>query len=161
MCMLALSSAIKGKIISHYPDSGDTMYRLLFNQAIFPRIQNSQQKAFNLLFCRCEPLGNFRKFEKFQANHFLPLLQSRRRKVNTNSKTSATKMRMQFLKMDCFVSKVPSKQSKLQFQLVKSQGAVLNQLTYLFLQHLLVNLKIKMLQILSLKIMLVLHVKLH
>ena len=98
MCMLGLSLAIKGKIISRYPDSGDAVYRLHFNQAIFPRIQNSQQKAFNLLFCRCEPLGNFRKFEKFQTNHFVPLLQCRRSKVNTNSKPSAKKMRMEFLK---------------------------------------------------------------
>ena len=73
MCMLGLSSAIKGKIISHYPDFGDAMYRLLVNQVIFPCIQNSQQKTFNFLFCRCEPLGNFRKFEKFQTNHFVPL----------------------------------------------------------------------------------------
>ena len=109
-------SAIKGKIISHYPDIGDAMCRLLFNQVIFPRIQNSQQKTFNLLFCRCEPLGNFRKFEKFQTNHFVPLLQCRKSKVNTNSKPSAKKMRMEFPKMDSFVSKVPSKQSKLQFQ---------------------------------------------
>ena len=116
MCMLGLSSAIKGKIISHYPDGGDAMYRGLINQAIFPRIQNSQQKAFNLLFCRCEPLGNFRKFEKSQTNHFVPLFQCRRSKVNTNSKPSAKKMRMEFPKMDFFVSKVPSKQSKLQFQ---------------------------------------------
>ena len=92
------------------------MYRFLFNQAIFPRIQNSQQKTFNLLFCRCEPLGNFRKFAKYQANHFVSLLQCRRSKVNTNSKPSAKKMRMDFLKTDSFVSKVPSKQSKVQFQ---------------------------------------------
>ena len=116
MCMLGLSSAIKGKIISHYPDSGDAMYRLLFNQANFPRSQNSQQKSFNLMFCRCEPLGNFRKFEKFQTNHFVPLLQCRRSKVNTNSKPSAKKMRMEFPKMDSFFFKVPSKQSKLPFQ---------------------------------------------
>ena len=73
MCMLGLSSVIKGKIISHYPDIGDAMCRFLLNQVIFPHIQNSQQKTFNLLFCRCEPLGNFRKFEKFQTNHFVPL----------------------------------------------------------------------------------------
>ena len=42
MCILGLFSAIKGKIISHYPDSGDTMQRLPFNQAIFPRIKNLQ-----------------------------------------------------------------------------------------------------------------------
>ena len=116
MCMLGLSSVIKGKIISHYPDIGDAMCRLLFYQVIFPRIQNSQQKTFNLLFCRCEPLGNFRKFEKFQTKHFVPLLQCRRSKVNTNSKASAKKITMDFPKTDSFVSKVPSKQSKLQFQ---------------------------------------------
>ena len=116
MCMLGLSSVIKGKIISHYLDIGDKTCRLLFNQVIFRRIQNSQQKTFNLLFCRCEPLGNFRKFEKFQTNHFVPLLQCRRSKVNTNSTASAKKITKEFPKMDSFVSKVPSKQSKLIFQ---------------------------------------------
>ena len=72
MCMLRLSTAINGKIISNYPDFGDAMYRLLFNQAIFPRIQNSQRKTLNLLFCRCGLLDNFRKFEKFQTKHFVP-----------------------------------------------------------------------------------------
>ena len=72
MCMLGLFSAIKENIISHYPNSSDAMYRLRFNRTIFPRIQNSQQKSFNLLFCRCEPVGHFRKFEKFQANHLVP-----------------------------------------------------------------------------------------
>ena len=159
MCMLGLSSVIKGKIISHYPDIGDAMCRLLFNQVIFPRNQNSQQKSFNFLFCRCEPLGNFRKFEKFQTKHFVPLLQYRRSKVNTNSKSSAKKITMDFPKTDSFVSKVPSKQSKLHVQ--PCQSGMLIQWTYIFLQHLLLHLKIKMLQVLSLKIMLVLYVKLH
>ena len=113
MCMLGLFSAIKENIISHYPNSSDAMYRLRFNRTIFPRIQNSQQKSFNLLFCRCEPVGHFRKFEKFQANHLVPLLQCRRRKLDTNSKPSAKKMRIEFPKINSFVSKVPSKQSKL------------------------------------------------
>ena len=107
MSMLTLSLAIKGKIISHYPDSGDAMYKLLFNPAILPTIQNSQQKTFKLLFYRCEPLGNFRKFEKFQANHFVPLLQGRKSKMNTNSKPAAKKIRKEVPKMDSFVSKVP------------------------------------------------------
>ena len=88
MCILGLSSSIKEKVISHYPDSGGAMHRHLFNQAIFSCIKNLQQKIFNLLFCRCKPLGNFRKFEKFQTNHYVPLLQCRRNKVNTNSKPS-------------------------------------------------------------------------
>ena len=46
----------------------------------------------------------------------MPLLQCRRSKVNTNSKPSAKKIRMEFPKMDSFVSKVTSKQYKLQFQ---------------------------------------------
>ena len=124
MCMLGLFSAINGKIISHYPDSSDAMYRLLFNQAIPPRIQNSQPKSFNLLFCRCEPLGNLKKFEKFQKNPFVPLLQCGKSKVNTNTKPTAKKMNMEFLKMDSFVYKVPSKQSKLQFQPSQGQSAV-------------------------------------
>ena len=159
--MQGLSSAIKLKIISHYPESGDAMYRLLFNQAIFPRIQNSQQKTFNLLFCRCEPFGNFRKFEKFQTNHFVPLLQCKRSKVNTNSKLSAKKMRMEFPKMDSFVSKVPSKQCKLQFQPCKKSQCCVKSINLSFPSASTVTFKDKMLQILSVKIMLVLHVKLH
>ena len=43
-------------------------------------------------------------------------MQYRRSKVNTNSKSPAKKMRMEFPKMNSFVSKVVSKQSKIQFQ---------------------------------------------
>ena len=74
------------------------------------------KKTFNLLFCRREPLGNFRKFKIFQTNYFVPLLQCSKSKVNTNFKPTAKKMRMEFPKMDSLVSKVPSKHSKLQFQ---------------------------------------------
>ena len=35
MCMLGLSSAKKGKIISNCPESGDAMYRLFFNQPTY------------------------------------------------------------------------------------------------------------------------------
>ena len=90
MCMLGLSLPIKGKIISYYPDSGYVMYKLLFNPAILPHIQNSQQKTFKLLFYRCHPMGNFRKFENFQANHFVPSWKGRKSKINTNSKTAET-----------------------------------------------------------------------
>ena len=102
MRMLRLSSAMKGKIVSHYHSSGDVMYRLLFNQTILPRIQNSQQK----MFCRCEPLSNFRKLQKFERSHFVPVLQCIKRKINTNSEHTAEKVRMEFLKMGSFVPKV-------------------------------------------------------
>ena len=66
--------------------------------------------------CTCKTLSNFRKFEKFQTNHFVLLLKYRRSKANANSKPTANIMRIEFPKMGFFVSKVPSKQSKLQFQ---------------------------------------------
>ena len=141
MCMLGLSSAIKGKIISHYPHSCDAIYRLPFNQAIFPCIQNSQQKTFNLLFCRCEPLGNFRKFEKFQTKHFVPLLQCKRSKVNTNSKPSERKWEWSPLKWISLSPKYLQSSLNYNFNLVKSHSAVLNWLTYLFLQHTLLHQK--------------------
>ena len=102
----------KGKNNFHYPDIGDAMYRILFIRLFFHAcsIRNKNLSSY------FEPLGNLRKFEKFHANHFVPLLQCRRSKVNTSSEPSAKKMRMEFPKMDSFVSKVPSKQSKLQFQ---------------------------------------------
>ena len=137
------------------------MCRLLFNQVIFPCIQNSQQKTFNLLFCKCEPLGNFRKFEKFQTNHFVPLFQCRRSKLNTNSKPSAKKMRMEFPKMDSFASKVPSKQSKLQFQPCQKSKCNVKPMNLSFPSTSTVTSKDKNVANLSLKIMLVLYVKLH
>ena len=66
------------------------MHRVLFNQTILPRIHNLQQKF--LLFCICEPLGDFRKKEKFQTNHFVPLLRCPKRKVNAYSDPSANKL---------------------------------------------------------------------
>ena len=58
------------------------------------------------MFCRCEPLSNFRKLQKFETNHFLSLLQCIKSKVNTNSEPTAKKVRMEFLKIDSFVPKV-------------------------------------------------------
>ena len=137
------------------------MCELLFNQVIFPHIQNLQQKTFNLLFCRCEALGNFRKFEKFRTNHFVPLLQCRRSKVNTNSKPSAKKIRMEFPKMDSFVSKVTSKQYKLQFQPCQKSKCNVKPMNLSFPSTSTVTSKDKNVANLSLKIMLVLYVKLH
>ena len=74
MCLLGLSSVLKSQIHSFYPDIGDLMCKQLFNQVIVPRIQNTQQKCFRILFCRIEPFGSFCKLQTFQPNHFVPLL---------------------------------------------------------------------------------------
>ena len=50
------------------------MWKQLFNRVIVPRIQNTQQKCFRILFCRIEPFGSFCKLQIFQPNHFVPLL---------------------------------------------------------------------------------------
>ena len=74
MCLLGLSLVLKSQIHSFYPDIGDLMYKQLFNQVIVPRIQNTQQKCFRILFCRIEPFGSFCKLQTFLPNHFVPLL---------------------------------------------------------------------------------------
>ena len=74
MCLLGLSSVLKSQIHSFYPDIGDLMCKQLFNQVIVPRIQNTQQKCFRILFCRIEPFGSFCKLQTFQPNLLVPLL---------------------------------------------------------------------------------------
>ena len=74
MCLLGPSSVLKSQVHSFYPDIGDLMCKQLFNQVIVPRIQNTQQKCFRILFCRIEPFGSFCKLQTFQPNHFVPLL---------------------------------------------------------------------------------------
>ena len=50
------------------------MCKQLLNQVIVPRILNTQQKCFRILFCRIEPFRSFCKLQTFQPNHFVPLL---------------------------------------------------------------------------------------
>ena len=73
MCLLGLSSVLKSQIHSFYPGIGDLMCKQLFNQVIVPRMQNTQQKCFWILFCRIEPFGWFCESQTFQPNHFVPL----------------------------------------------------------------------------------------
>ena len=74
MCLLGLSSVLESQVHSFYPDTGDLMWKQLFNQVIVPRIQNTQQKCLRILFCQIEPFASFRKLQTFQPNHFVPLL---------------------------------------------------------------------------------------
>ena len=74
MCVLGLSSVLKGQILSYYPDVGDVNHKYLFNCNITPRISNINQKCFRILFCCNEAFGTFFKSAKFQSNHFALLL---------------------------------------------------------------------------------------
>ena len=70
-------------------------------------------------------------------------------------------MRMEFPKMDSYVSKVPSKQSKLQFQSSQKLKYSAKSINLSFPSTSTVTSKTKMLPILSLRMILVLHVKRH
>ena len=70
-------------------------------------------------------------------------------------------MRMEFPKMDSYVSKVPSKQSKLQFQSSQKLKYSAKSSNLSFPSTSTVTSKTKMLPILSLRMILVLHVKRH
>ena len=71
---ISLSSVIKRKIFSHFPDCRDDMQRVLRNQVIFPRTKCLLEVLLHVLFCK---LGGQRLHEKrfFQADHFFPLIQ--------------------------------------------------------------------------------------
>ena len=74
MCLLGLSSVLKSQVHFFYPSIGGSICKQLFNQVIVPRIQNTQQKYFRVLFCKIEPFGSFCKLQTFQLNHFVSLL---------------------------------------------------------------------------------------
>ena len=116
MCMLDLSSAIKGKIISHYPDSGDAMYRALLIRLFSHASRIHNNKLLTYYFVDVDHWVILESLENFKQIILCYYCKCGRSKLNANSKPSAQKMRMELPKMDSFVSRVPSKQSKLQFQ---------------------------------------------
>ena len=69
ICILALSSVIKHKIMLHFPDFGSIEDQTLFKSEIFPRINEGQFSSINIFFCNLS--GNI---DNFLANHFVPLI---------------------------------------------------------------------------------------
>lgn len=67
--VLAVSSVIKHKIITYYPDFGLIRYRKLFNQEVYPRESFNSTLTIHILFCY---LG-LPTPTPFQPNHFAPL----------------------------------------------------------------------------------------
>ena len=120
MCLPELSSVLKGQILSYYPDVGDVNHKYLFICNISPRTSNVNQKCFRILFCRNEAFGTFFKSEKFQSNHFVPLLPTiqKRKKSNPSHTSSASKkIYLKLPKMGSLASRFEKgKQSKLEFK---------------------------------------------
>ena len=52
LCVLALASVIKRKNLSHFPDWGDEMQRVLRNQVICPRAECLSEVPLHVLFCK-------------------------------------------------------------------------------------------------------------
>ena len=71
MCLLGLSSVLKGQVLSFYPDVGDFNHKHLFNCHITPRASSINQNCFRILFSRNEPFGTFVKSAKLQSYHFV------------------------------------------------------------------------------------------
>ena len=120
MCLLELSSVLKGHILSYYPDAGDINHKYLFNCNITPRISNINQNCFRILFCCNEAFDTFFKSAKFQSNCFATLLPTiQKRKKSNPSQTSSTtkKICLKLPKMENLASKFQEgKQSKLEFK---------------------------------------------
>ena len=102
--LLALASVIKRKTISHFPDCGDEMQRVLRNQVICPRAECLSEVPLHVLFCK---LGGQRLHEKkfSQVDHFVLLIQfynqSRERKralqhLQTQTKKSKNDVKSMF-----------------------------------------------------------------
>ena len=74
ICMIALSSVIKRRIISHYPDCGMYKYRLIFNTVINPRSFLPVTPG-NVQILWCNTNTETLKLENWSPNHFVPLVE--------------------------------------------------------------------------------------
>ena len=120
MCLLGLSSVLKGHVLSFYPDVGDFNHKHLFNCHITPRTSSINQKCCRILFCRNEPFGTFVKPVKFQSNHFVPLLptiQKRKKSNPSHTSLASKKVCLKLPEMESLASRFnKGKQSKLEFK---------------------------------------------
>ncbi|XP_066925711.1 nuclear pore complex protein DDB_G0274915-like isoform X2 [Clytia hemisphaerica] len=86
LCICALSTVTRRKIITFYPDQGLPRYKILFNNTtIIPRVDDSKLKPFKILFCNLSDHLN----SDFQPNHFVPLVNLKESK-KTKTKTKKT-----------------------------------------------------------------------
>lgn len=71
LCILALSSVIRRRIFTYYPDCGESRFRNLLNREIAPRMHGSGQGDIHILFCY---EGVVIPGQPFKPNHFVPLI---------------------------------------------------------------------------------------
>ena len=92
MCLLRLSSVVKGQILSYYLDVGDVNYKHSFNCITSPRIINILPKYFAILLYRNKKISTFVMPEKIQSNCFYHCyLQFWKKKCNPSHNNSAFK----------------------------------------------------------------------
>ena len=73
LCICALSTVVRRKITTFYPDQGQKKYNTLFNDTtIIPRADDSKLKPFKILFCCLS--DSVTVSGEFQPNHFVPLV---------------------------------------------------------------------------------------
>ena len=70
ICVLGLSSVLRRKIQTFYPEFGQTKYFNLFNQTVEPRLSVIFKEPLHFLFCR----EGFVSGPGFNYNHYVPLL---------------------------------------------------------------------------------------
>ena len=116
ICICALSTVVRRKITTFYPDQGEKKYKTLFNDTtIHPRIEDSKLKPFKILFCRMSE----NLFDKvFIPDHFVPLVdrkeQKRKRKAKVDSRSESKDPPKKSRKTDLKIpTDAPSKQLKL------------------------------------------------
>ena len=120
MCLLGLSSVLKGQVLSFYPDVGDFNHEHLFKCHITPRTSSINQKCFKILFCRNGLFGHFVKSVKFQSNHLEPLLptiQKRKRSNSSHTSSASKKICLKVPEMEKLASRInKGKQSNIQLK---------------------------------------------
>ena len=120
MCLLGLSSVLKGQTLSYNPDVVDVNHKYLFNWNMIPRISNINEKYFRILCCRNEAFSTFSsllKFIQIILYYYYPQFR-KEKKSNLSQTSSAWKMIcLKLPKMESLASKFnKGKQSRIEFK---------------------------------------------
>ena len=101
LCILALSSVCNRTICLLYQDSKEKLFRNLFNSIIHPMGESvTSQPNISILFCRSGITKlHKRNNNKFQANHFVPIVPV---SIEKNPSLQAERMVNSFTKQNLF-----------------------------------------------------------
>mgnify|MGYP001797985955 FL=1 len=107
LCIVALSSVIRRRIVSHYPECGMAKYRLIFNTTINPRLF-AKYSDVHVLWCNTNV--DTLKMKNWGPNHFVPLV----KKIDCTSLDETIKKR-NFNLVFPKAEKISGVQSKIKF----------------------------------------------